>query len=104
MLTISRARFFAVGGNDNPAQNGQPYGGINWKNEKFEELMRQAAIEPDPQKRVDLYAQAEQILVWDDAAIIPIYWYTRPQLTKPYVTRTYSLIGNEYFEKWDINP
>jgi oligopeptide transport system substrate-binding protein len=94
---------FAVGGNDNPAENGTPYGGINWKNDKFEELVKQAAVETDPQKRIDLYAQAEQTLVSDDAAIIPIYWYTRPQLSKPYVIRTYSLIGNEYFEKWDIN-
>lgn len=95
---------FAVGGNDNPAENGVPYGGINWKNDKFEQLVRLAAVEPDPKKRVELYSQAEQILVWDDAAIIPIYWYTRPQLTKSYVTRTYSLIGYEHFEKWDVTP
>jgi len=95
---------FAVNGSSNPAENGEPYGGINWKNEKYEELVVQAATETDPAKRVDLYAQAEQILVADDATIIPIYWYTNLDLTKPYVTRTYSSTGHEAFEKWDILP
>jgi oligopeptide transport system substrate-binding protein len=37
--------------------------------------------------------------------IIPIYWYTDQHLTKPYVTRTYSVLGGmEHIEKWDIWP
>ena len=35
--------------------------------------------------------------------IIPLYWYTRLALTKPYVQRTYSVAsGDERYEKWDI--
>lgn len=93
----------AVNGSQNPAdEKGEPYGGFNWKNDKFEKLVLEAAKESDPAKRVELYAQAEQIAMVDDAIMIPIYWYTNLELTKPYVTRTYSSTGHEAFEKWDI--
>lgn len=92
----------SVGGNDNPAEKGEPYGGINWKNVKFEELVRQAAVEQTPEKRVDLYAQAEQILVYDDAAIIPLYWYTSVNVTQPWIKRTYSAGGHERYENWEV--
>ena len=94
---------FRAGGSANPARGGVPYGGVNWVNEEAEELMRQAMIESDPAKRVDLYAQAEQILVYEDAVIIPVYWYTSVTATKPYVTRTFGVGGQEHWEKWDIN-
>jgi oligopeptide transport system substrate-binding protein len=95
----------AVNGSQNPADaNGVPTGGFNWKNDKFEEIVLQAASEADPAKRVELYAQAEQIAMVDDAIMIPIYWYTNLDLTKPYVTRTFSSTGHEAYEKWDILP
>lgn len=93
---------FAVNGSSNPAENGEPYGGINWKNEKFEELVRQAAVEKDIKKRTDLYAQAEQILCVEDAAIIPIYFYTRNSVTQPWVKRTFSVGGHEFFYNWEV--
>jgi len=92
----------AVGGSDNPAEKGEPYGGINWKNDKFEELVKKAAVEMDPVKRVELYAQAEQILVYDDAAIIPIYWYTSVLVTQPWIKRTYSVGGHQRYENWEV--
>ncbi len=80
----------------------QNYGKFN--NPEFDKLVDQAAKETDVAKRVALYRQAEDILVNKDAAIIPIYWYTRVQMTKPYVTRTFSQTGgDERLEKWDIN-
>ncbi|HET8563719.1 MAG TPA: peptide ABC transporter substrate-binding protein [Candidatus Binatia bacterium] len=95
----------AVNGSQNPAdENGEPYGGFNWKNEEYERIVLEAAKETDPAKRVDLYAQAEQIAMVDDAIMIPIYWYTDLDLTKPYVVRTYSSTGKQAFEKWDILP
>jgi oligopeptide transport system substrate-binding protein len=91
---------FAKGGSANPKEGG----GVNWDNADFEKLVVQAAQEQDPAKRVDLYAQAEDLLVNKDAAIIPIYWYTRVTNTKPYVTRTFSVLGGlEHWEKWDID-
>ncbi len=96
---------FASNGSSNPTDaDGNPAGGLMWKNDTYEQLVAQAAVETDPAKRVDLYAQAEEILVSTDAVIIPIYWYTNLDLTKPYITRTYSSTGHEAYEKWDMTP
>lgn len=95
---------FAVAGANNPAENGEPFGGVNWKNPIFEDIVTRAAVETDPAKRVEMYAEAEKIMNWDDAIMIPIYWYTKVGLTKPYVVRTFGLGGAQAFEKWDILP
>jgi oligopeptide transport system substrate-binding protein len=95
----------AVGGARNGTDGaGNPIGGLMWWNDYFEELVAVAAVETDPDSRVELYAQAENILVNQDAVIIPIYWYTRNTLTKPYVQRTFGIDGREAYEKWDILP
>jgi oligopeptide transport system substrate-binding protein len=95
----------AVNGSQNPADaSGNPVGGFNWKNDEYERIVVEASKETDPEKRVDMYAQAEQISIVDDAIMIPIYWYTNLDLTKPYITREYSATGHEEFEKWDIQP
>ena len=78
-------------------------GGIQWYNEEFETLIVEAAKELDNAKRTEMYARAEQIAVYEDAVFAPIYWYSRVVVTKPYVTRTFSVSGQEYFEKWDID-
>ncbi len=94
---------FIKGGSQNPPKGG----GINWgpgdpNYDGWEKLLLQAAGERDPQKRIDTYAQAEEILVKTEAAIIPIYWYTRNTVTKPYVIRTFAVTGHEDFVDWDI--
>jgi oligopeptide transport system substrate-binding protein len=96
---------FAVGGSGNPkdAETGEPNGGIFYQSDAFEAKVLEAARELDPMARVDLYAEAEQMLVWDDAVMIPIYWYTRATMTKPYVTRTFASGGHEHIEKWDVD-
>jgi len=92
---------WTVGGSANLGPSG---GGAGWENADYERLVVEAAREQDPVARVDLYAQAEEILVKTDAVMAPIYWYTRVSVTKPYVTRTFSVLGGlEHFEKWDIN-
>ncbi len=93
----------ASGGNDNPVDaNGKPIGGLFWKDANYEKLIAEAAVEQDPAKRIEMYAQAEKILVWDDAVVIPIYWYTAVSVTKPYVSRTFSNTGAQHVEKWDV--
>jgi oligopeptide transport system substrate-binding protein len=73
-----------------------------WSNPEFDALVEQAARETDTATRIDLYAQAEDILITQDAAIIPIYFYAGNEMTKPYVERTYALGGQQYFYNWDI--
>ncbi|HEY5974084.1 MAG TPA: peptide ABC transporter substrate-binding protein, partial [Geobacteraceae bacterium] len=94
---------FGPNGSANPQNpDGSPAGGVMWNDPAFVDLINKAALETDPAKRVDLYAQAEDILVNKDAVIIPIYWYTNLSVTKPYVTRTYAVGGQQIFYKWDI--
>lgn len=72
-------------------------------NAEFDALVEEAAAESDPAVRRVIYAQAEGILVNSFAGTAPIYYYTFSDLTSDRVSRTYSQIGNEYYEKWDIN-
>jgi oligopeptide transport system substrate-binding protein len=54
----------------------------NWCNKKFEAILNQATKTPDFDKRVLLYQQAESIMTGPngDLPIMPIYWYTWPNL------------------------
>jgi len=74
-----------------------------WANEEYDQLVDQAARETDEQKRKELYIQAEQILIEEETVIIPLYWYTRVEVTKPYLTRTQGVGGQEAFEKWSLS-
>ncbi len=76
---------------------------MHWSNPDFDALVQQGLSAPTAEERAALYAQAEHILVNTDAAMIPIYFYVTQDLTKPYVTRTHSLVTREVYEKWDIN-
>lgn len=69
----------------------------------FDALVEQAVSESDPAMRAQLYAEAEQLLVFEDAAIIPIYWYSDLELTKPYVERTQAVDNTEQYENWSLN-
>jgi len=76
---------------------------IRWNNSEFDQLVEQAAFETDPEKRKELYLRAEEILCVDEAGIIPIYYYTRVVLTKPYVERTYAPLGGQHIDRWTVN-
>jgi oligopeptide transport system substrate-binding protein len=99
------AEVFLPNGSANATDaSGNPVGGVKWNDPAFNDLVTQAATETDPAKRLDLYAQAEEILVKTDAVMIPIYWYTSVGVTKPYIQRTYGVGSKQAFEKWDILP
>ena len=96
----------ALGGNSNKTEAANPlvpYGGIQWFNQAYEDQIVAAGKELDPAVRQGLYAAASQISMVEDAVVIPIYWYSRNTVTKPYVTRTFSTGGHEHFEKWDVD-
>ena len=73
-----------------------------WSNPDFDALVEQASKESDTAARIELYAQAEDILITQDAAIIPIYFYASNEMTKPYVERTFSNSSQQSFYNWDI--
>jgi len=70
---------------------------------EFDELTKAAGAEQDPAKRVEMYKQAEQILTEEEAAYAPIYYYATVGVTKPWLNRTFQMIGGEHFDKWTID-
>ncbi|MGQ9907985.1 MAG: peptide ABC transporter substrate-binding protein [Candidatus Flexifilum sp.] len=74
----------------------------HWSNPEYDALIDQGLEVATTEERVALYAQAEDILVNQDAAIAPIYYYVSNDLTAPNVVRTHSIITREYYENWDL--
>jgi len=73
-----------------------------WNSPAFDELVDTARITTDPDERRELYAQAEHLLVNEEAAAIPLIWNSVPALTKPNVTRTFASNNVQAYWKWDI--
>jgi ABC-type oligopeptide transport system substrate-binding subunit len=57
---------------------------VDYRNGGFDDLLREAAAEPDVAKRADLYLRAQQILL-DDQVVIPLYFDVAYTLAKPAV-------------------
>jgi oligopeptide transport system substrate-binding protein len=83
------------------SKSGQNYAKYN--NPEFDKLVEEAAFEPDPAKRQELYKQAETLFVDQDAAIAPIYYYTYVRLYKPWVTPVISPVGGDPVAEWRID-
>jgi oligopeptide transport system substrate-binding protein len=71
-------------------------------NEEYDALVTQARTETDPEVRRDLYAQAEEIFVVEQAAIAPIYWYSTNQLIRAGIEYAPSVTGNEAYYLWSL--
>ena len=98
-----KAAFHSGGMNNEIDEDGNPSGGVRWYSAEFDDLVDEAAAELDDEKRQELYAAAETIISTEDVIMIPLYYYSFASVTKPYVTRTYSVGGVEAYEKWDID-
>ena len=70
--------------------------GINhsgWGSEKYDQLIRDAAKEQDPEKRFGIFQEAEKILI-EESVMIPIYFYKSVYLKDPSVKNWYPNILN----------
>jgi oligopeptide transport system substrate-binding protein len=76
------------------------YGRYN--NPEWDALVDAARVEIDPEARREMYRQIEQMLVVEDAAVIPSHWSMLVSLTRSNITRTYVPSTLEAFWKWDI--
>ena len=74
-----------------------------FSNAEFDALVEQARTETDNDVRRELYAQAEEIFVVQEAGIAPIYWYANNLLVKPGVLRAPSITGNEAYYLWEVS-
>jgi oligopeptide transport system substrate-binding protein len=70
---------------------------------EYDSIIDEAAVEADPARRLELYKQAEQLLVEEQAGTIPIYWYAENLLTKPDVDRVLAPSFNREFWKWTVS-
>jgi oligopeptide transport system substrate-binding protein len=64
--------------------SGVEYNFADYSNTALDALLDKAAVEQDTAKSLEMYQQAEQMLV-DDAAIIPLWFGQNYILVKPYV-------------------
>jgi oligopeptide transport system substrate-binding protein len=71
---------------------------------KFDELTRQGALEQDPEKRKEIYREAERILIEEETAIAPIYHYTFVTMNKPWILERYnSNLAGDPIKDWKID-
>ncbi|MHB1420886.1 MAG: peptide ABC transporter substrate-binding protein [Bacillota bacterium] len=56
----------------------------NWGNQQYDELIKTAKNNPDPEVRVKAMHDAENILM-DEMPVMPIYFYTNVNMYKPWV-------------------
>ncbi|HYJ92997.1 MAG TPA: peptide ABC transporter substrate-binding protein [Vicinamibacterales bacterium] len=72
----------------------------NYCDKDFDALVAKARQTPDDTARYELYAQMEDMLFGQDGAlpIIPIYWYTFPNLEKLSVKDTFNISPLDQFD------
>jgi ABC-type oligopeptide transport system substrate-binding subunit len=72
----------------------------NYCNKDFDALVEKARETPDDTARFDLYAQMEDMLFGQDGElpILPIYWYTFPNLENLSVKDTFNISPLDQFD------
>ncbi|MGB0257556.1 MAG: peptide ABC transporter substrate-binding protein [Coraliomargarita sp.] len=90
--------FLSLGETDNGNNH------TNWSNADYDSLIQQAANEQNPTARMQLFQQAETILL-DEMPVIPIYFYVTRRLIDPAVKGWYpSLLENHPYQAIHLEP
>ena len=71
----------------------------NWKDPEFDHLVEQAAATADPKASMRVYRRAEKRAM-DAMARLPLYFYTKSTLIKPYVKGFYPNAANRHKVQW----
>jgi oligopeptide transport system substrate-binding protein len=66
-----------------------------WVNPKFDATLAESALQPDEAKRLAKLEEAEAIVL-DDLPVLPVYFYTRHYLCKPYVKGLYNTFQDRH--------
>jgi oligopeptide transport system substrate-binding protein len=69
-----------------------------WGNLRYDELIAAAALEPDPARRMELFVEAEAILM-DELPILPIYFYVTRNLVNPRLGGFHENVIDDHFPK-----
>jgi oligopeptide transport system substrate-binding protein len=84
------------------SKSGQNY--AKFFNEDFDALVEEAAFEPDPATRQELYKEAETLFIDQEVGIAPIYYYTNVRLYKPWLTKVViSPVGGDPIAQWEVD-
>jgi oligopeptide transport system substrate-binding protein len=84
------------------SKSGQNY--AKFFNADYDKLVEDAAKESDPAKRMEMYKQAETMLIDDANAIAPIYYYTYVRMYKPWITKyVISPVTGDPIAEWRID-
>ena len=75
---------------------GNPQNNSRWGDPEFDALIKTAKTTVDSKVRMDSMKEAEKILM-RDKPVIPVYFYTAPYVTKPYVTGVFKIMMNYPF-------
>lgn len=76
-----------------------PNNRTNWVNEEYDQLMADAKVEQDPDKRYELLHQAEAVLM-EDLPFNPIYHYTNNYLTSQNFENIVYPVNRYPYLKW----
>ena len=77
---------------------GIPWKATGWQNESYSRLMEKARRVMDQEERMELYGQAETILV-EASPIMPLYYMRQHLLVKPWVSKFPISAINHWFWK-----
>lgn len=95
--------FNATAGDNNLRRNCADETCTEVSNSTYDELTYQAQAELDPDKRLELYTEAERILSAEEAAYAPIYHYTINTITKTWLERAYPSVAPPDWFAWVID-
>lgn len=70
-----------------------------WSDSKFDALVAEAAATADPEQSIQRYLDAEKIAV-EAMSKLPLYFYTKSTLIKPYVKGFYPNGNNRHNVRW----
>jgi oligopeptide transport system substrate-binding protein len=74
----------------------------NWGNPKFDALIEQAARTGDPERRLGILHDAEDLFL-SELPVVPVYWYTNAYLIQPSVQNWNPLVlGNHNYKYIDL--
>lgn len=73
-----------------------------WDNEDFRDLADQAMVEYDFDARIALWQKAENILMTDYAAVVPIFHYDRSTLVRANIKAVFPPFGAPPFKHWRL--
>ena len=70
-----------------------------WGEPRFDQLVEEAAATADQRASIQLYRRAEELAV-SQMPRIPLYFYTKSTLIKPWVKGFYPNVGNRHAVRW----